>query len=81
VLYEHCQKREVEHFRAEAALHGAKIELPKTRMEVKEDTFAFRDPGEYKHLPDEEKKRLTEKMMGAHKRWSQGRRHIGKSDG
>lgn len=81
MLFNHCQKREIERFKAEAALHGAKIDVPTTEVKNKENNFVFKDPDEYKNLPDEEKKRLTKEMKGAHKMWSSNKRQIGKIDG
>ena len=43
---------------------------------VKEDTktdkqgFIFKDPKEYEHLSQEERQRLTDKMMGHFKAWA-----------
>jgi len=81
VLFNHCQKRETDRFRAEAALHGAKIDAPITEVKNKENTFVFKDPDEYKNLSDEEKKRLTKEMKEAHKIWSSNKKQIGKIDG
>lgn len=40
--------------------------------ETGEESLTFRDPKEYEHMPMEERRRLTEKMMGKHKRWVYG---------
>ena len=52
-----------------AAIHG--IDIDKAKKEKKEaDSFLFRDPKEYEHLSEEERKELTEKMLGKHKGWA-----------
>ena len=33
----------------------------------------FKDPKEYEGYSEEEKKELTEKMTGVHKRWAEGK--------
>jgi hypothetical protein len=43
-------------------------ELPRKEGEV-DLPFKFADPSTYAHLSQEEKQALTEKMMGAHKRF------------
>jgi len=30
----------------------------------------FRDPAEYEKMSEEERKKLTDKMMGQHQRWA-----------
>jgi hypothetical protein len=48
----------------EAALHGAKIDKGESEPKAEADQIMFKDPKEYKKLSPEERKRLTEKMMG-----------------
>ena len=51
-----------------AAIHG--IDIDKAKKEKEEaDSFLFRDPKEYEHLSMEERKALTEEMLGKHKGW------------
>ena len=63
-MYEHAQKRKEQEMRFMAGIHGIKIEKDK------EDSFKFRDPKEYEHLPMEERKKLTEEMKKGHVSWA-----------
>lgn len=46
-------------------MHGAKFEKGE-----KEDTFKFKDPKDYEHMPMKERKELTEKMKKKHMLWA-----------
>ena len=41
-------------------------------VKQKEDPFTFKDPKEYEHLSDAEKKELTKKMKARHEGWMGG---------
>jgi len=78
VLFEHAQKREGDRYKFQAMLHGTKTEdapEPVVQSEIKASSFMFGDPDEYKNMPPEEQKDLTEKMMAAHKRWADNPLH------
>lgn len=61
-----------------AAIHG--IDIDKAKKEKKEaDSFLFRDPKEYEHLSKEERKALTEEMLGKHKGWGGQEKPLDKS--
>lgn len=52
----------------QANIHGAKIKGGGDSFEKKPaDSFKFGDPEAYKNMSMEERKRLTEKMMGQHR--------------
>ncbi len=70
VLFEHAQKREADRYKIQAMMHGAETKdaSPATATEAK--PFMFGDPDDYKNLPPEEQKDLTNKMMGMHKQWA-----------
>ena len=58
-------KLQSENMKIEAALHGAKIEgESKTPVKAASDEIIFKDPKEYENLSPEERKALTQKMMG-----------------
>lgn len=41
---------------------------------AKEDTpFAFADPSEYKHLSEQDRQALTERMINKHRAWADGK--------
>ena len=85
VLFEHSEKRLGDILKFEAQIHGAKIEekpfpiseaAPKA-PETSKDGFMFGDPDAYKEISQEERERLTQQMMGRHKRWVQGSKPLG----
>jgi len=54
-----------ENLKIEAALHGAKIEGESTGSKAKADQpIMFKDPKEYEKLSPEERKQLTQEMLG-----------------
>ena len=69
MLYEHSEKRLVDRLRMEAGFHGIKIDAPKTQSARAGAKCVSGDPDSYNHLSDEERKKLTKKMMGMHKFW------------
>ena len=72
VLFEHSQKREVDKRKFQAAIHGAKItDAPEVVTKEGDSSFTFRDPNDYEKLSMEDRKKLTEIMMGKHKQWGQ----------
>jgi len=81
VLYDHSEKRLVEKFKLDAALHGVKfnenksqskkVEPPKTQKGVSGD------PDSYSHLSMEERDRITKTMMEKHKFWVENDRPLG----
>ena len=78
VLYNHGQKRDEGRMRFEAILHGAKLKDeetstftdPQSGKEVVEEGPLFKDPKEYEHMSDEEKKIETQRLMGFTKGWA-----------
>jgi len=72
VLYEQAQKRIIEHNKFLAAIHGVDVkDSPAAAKPDKPDGFMFGDPEDYKNMPMEQRTALTQKMLGAHKRWGQ----------
>ncbi len=72
VLCEFQQKAEFDKLKIQAAFFGVNLdgETKKEKKAVKEENvFTFKDPKEYEHMVPEERKKLTEKMMGKHKEW------------
>jgi len=69
VLFSHLQEDEYNKWKIQAALAGVDVEKEEGKKR-EENSFTFRDPDEYNHLTEEEKKRLTEKMMGKHREWA-----------
>lgn len=70
VLFEDYQERQMQERRFQAAIHGINLEKEMKKQDNKkteEKTFMFGDPKEYEKMSKEEKKDLTEKMMGKHK--------------
>lgn len=53
-----------EKLKVDAALHGAKIEGESSGTKPKADEIIFKDPEEYKKLSPEERKRMTQEMLG-----------------
>lgn len=54
----------------EAGLHGVDLNAEvkkKGKAKTDPDVFQFRSPEEYEHLPMEERKKLTQEMLGAHR--------------
>jgi len=70
VLYLHTLKRQMEKFKFEAAVHGVDLDKESSKsIPKKKSDFEFKSPEEYEKLPEEERKKLTEKMIGTHKKW------------
>jgi cell division protein YceG involved in septum cleavage len=71
ILYEHTIEREDERRKFLAAIHGVKLESTGKYSQEEEvvEGFLFGDPSSYEHMSKEEKKDLTAKMMGKHKKW------------
>jgi len=67
-------KRDVEAFKREAALHGAKIDEASSESNhhktAPNDLMMFGHPNDYKKLSKEERKELTNKMKAKHKAWA-----------
>ena len=83
ILYEGYQKRKLADLKIQASLKGINLDeklennTPKTKTEIKKETFVFGDPEDYKNLTDEEKHNLTEEMMVRHRKWANERKDIG----
>ena len=84
VLCDHLYQAEFDKLKIQAAFFGVDIDkegfapkIEQVKKEVKdmkkEDLFMFKDPKEYEGYSEEEKKELTEKMTGVHKRWAEGK--------
>lgn len=83
IMAEHLQKAEFDKLKIRAAFFGVNLDEEKSKTEKKEGgkrrmqrevtNFAFKDPSEYERMSEIEKKELTEKMMGQHKKWSEGK--------
>jgi hypothetical protein len=76
-FYEDYQKERLNEFKALGSLLGAKFDddkkIDKSSPSQKEDqSFEFKDPGEYKNLSEDERSKLTEKMMNQHKKQMSG---------
>lgn len=69
VLFEHYQKEEVNKFKLRAALFGVNIDGEQKKSE-ETGLPQFKDPKDYENMSVEERKKLTEKMMKAHKKWA-----------
>ena len=72
VLFEHSEKRIVDRFKMDAAIHGVKLEDEQPRETVRAPKArggVSGDPDSYSHLSMEERERLTQEMMGRHKAW------------
>lgn len=82
VLYEHAERDLLDRLRFNAILHGVNLDQPtgqkpsrqvdQSPIEKAQSDFVFKDPAEYDKMTLEERKVLTRKMMGMHKRWHQG---------
>jgi len=75
-LFIHAQKREEKSMMFQARLHGFRIPDDKlvVQTEVTDrapDDFVFQDPKEYENLSNEEREKLTKKMMVMHKSWAE----------
>jgi len=51
----------------DAKLRGVDVEK-EVKKAKKRQTFTFQDPKEYEKLPIEERRELTDQMLGAHKK-------------
>ena len=77
-LYEHYLKEEETTLRFQAAIHGAKLKegvTQKQEQEPKRENLdqefpLFGDPNDYDSMTQEERVKLTEKMMGKHRVWA-----------
>ena len=68
-LFNELEKRENERRKFDVIIHGGKIDETKTTVPTSssDDPLLFRDPKEYEHLTEEERKELTRKMKEGHK--------------
>ena len=66
-MYTGVEDQKLEYYKVGAALFGVDIDGKKKE----ENVFEFKDPSEYENMTMEERKKLTETMMGAHKNWAQ----------
>jgi len=94
-MFEHSEKRLGDMMKFQAAIHGAEInddelfdggrttesETVKPRKDKGSGIFKFGDPADYEHLPMEERERLTQQMMGQHKRWEKYKKPMGRGVG
>ena len=73
-LMKRYQKREVQDMKFMASLHGIKMEdEPATHqsdVESGASTELFGDPEAYSKLPEAERERMTQEMMGHFKSWA-----------
>lgn len=64
----------------QAAIHGAKLESkPSRKVNSESDNISpiFQSPEAYANMSQEEKDKMTEKMMSMHKQWAGQTRNIG----
>jgi hypothetical protein len=77
VLCEYQQKAEFDKLKIQAAFFGVNLdekgETKVKKKKDKEDDFMFKDPKEYEKMEPEERKRLTDKMVGQHQKWASGK--------
>jgi hypothetical protein len=71
-LYEFKLKEDEENIRFQAAIHGAELkEKPQEGSKSGSETVPlFGDPKDYDSMSQEEREKLTKKMMGKHKVWA-----------
>ena len=71
LLHEHSIKRQNDHYKFLAAMHGIDLDKEKEGTEslkMPKNDLTFKDPSEYEHMTDEEKDELTARMKGGHMR-------------
>ena len=76
-LYEHSEKRLVDRLKLEAGFHGIKIDTPSQPLVQTIGKCISGDPDSYSHLSMEERKRITQRMMGNHKFWDSNKKPMG----
>jgi len=77
-LYEHTEKRAVDRFKMDAALHGVRLDdTSNAPAAPKAMGGVSGDPDSYSHLSMDEREALTQKMMGRHKFWVQNDNPLG----
>ena len=65
-LYDSHQESEYNRFVLDAKLKGVDVEKEIEKAE-KEKAFKFQDPKEYEKMPIDERRKLTDQMLGKHK--------------
>jgi hypothetical protein len=65
-LYNSFQESDYNRFILDAKMRGVDVEKEVEESKTKQ-TFMFQDPKEYEKLPEEERERLTNEMMGKHR--------------
>uniref|UniRef100_A0A6M3KPU3 Uncharacterized protein n=1 Tax=viral metagenome TaxID=1070528 RepID=A0A6M3KPU3_9ZZZZ len=90
VMYEHSEKRLIERLKFDAGVHGIKLKddpaQPRARDTGSKAVVTTKgkcipgDPDSYSHLSMEERRRLTDDMMGRHKAWSEVHKPLGGKD-
>jgi len=80
VLYKHCQERQYNQMRFEAAIHGVDLdkEAKKAKPAVIQEMegaktvdLEFKDLKEYEHLSQDERESMTREMMHKLKMWAE----------
>ena len=66
-MYNAIQEAEYNRFVLDARLRGVDVEKEVKKAAQKKTTM-FQDPKEYEKLPTEERKRMTDQMLGKHKK-------------
>lgn len=74
VLFNHAKKREYEQFKNQALLSGVKLKDDITphsvdseeKVQAGETPMLFGDPEAYKHLPESERREMTQRMIKGH---------------
>lgn len=84
ILYEQALLRELDSRKFQASIHGIDLNDKEQNKASEQSTDnykivpsqknqslpIFQDPKEYEHLSTEEKEKLTQKMIGKHRKWA-----------
>lgn len=77
-MCDYLYEAEFDKLKIRAAFFGVDLEDKKGGTPIKhkkeEDDFTFKDPSEYKDMTKEEREKLTDQMMGKHRKWVSGKK-------
>ena len=75
-LFEHATEEKIRDLKFSAVLHGAdpkELEDKNYETMIKSDNLVFGDPAEYEKMSEEEKDKLSDKMMQKFSKWAKAK--------
>lgn len=77
-MCDYLYQSEFEKLKIKAAFFGVNLDDKKEIKHKEKDSFLFKDPSDYDGMTVDERKELTNKMVGQHQKWAMGGKLKGK---